>query len=385
MGFRIMRVIVALLVVLALAAGGILIGSQAGWLGGAGAQPTPVAKLPAVKTDGLVVAEARVVPVRYATLSLQVGGVVSQVLAAEGDRVEAGQVLLRLDARELDLQVAQAEASLAQAEARLQQLKRGPSAEDLAAARQGLAAAEAAHERLLNPAGDELTILRNEVDKAKVLLDQAEAAYNRIGGDTNPAAGASVQRQNLQMAWLDHQRALAAYNLKVTPPNAQVQQSLAAVQSAKSALARLQPEGEDLAVAHASVDAARAARDLAAERVNRARLVAPFAGTLGALDARAGEVVGAGAPLARLADLSAFQVETSDLTELVVGKIREGDSAVISVDALPGVQIPGRVARIRAYGENRQGDIVYMVVVKPDTQDERLRWNMTASVSIRPR
>ena len=58
---------------------------------------------------------------------------------------------------------------------------------------------------------------------------------------------------------------------------------------------------------------------------------------------------------------------------------------MITVDALPGVEIPGKVTRIRAYGENRQGDIVYMVVVKPDRQDERLRWNMTASVSIKPR
>ena len=382
-----MRVVVILLVVLAVAAGGYLAADQAGWLRGLGAQPTPAtaAKVPVVKTGGLVVAEARVMPVRYAALSLQSGGVVSQVLATEGDRVGAGQVILRLDARELELQVAQAEATLAQAEARLRQLKRGPTPEDLAAARQSLAAAEAAHQRLLKPGEDELTILKNESDKAKVLLDQAEFAYNKIGGDTNPGAGATVQRQNLQMAWLDYQRTLAAYNLKVSPPEAQVQQSLAAVQTAKSALARLQPAEEDLAAAQAAADAARAARDLAAERLGKTRLAAPFAGTLAALDARVGEITGAGVPLARLADLSAFQIETTDLTELAIGRIREGDAAVITVDALPGVEIPGTVARIRAYGENRQGDIVYMVVVKPDRQDERLRWNMTASVSIKPR
>ena len=131
-----------------------LLASQAGWLAWAGAPPTPAtaAKLPPVKTGGLVVAEARVMPVRYAALSLQTGGVVSQVLAAEGDRVEAGQVILRLDSPGAGAAGwRRPRPRWPSAEARLRQLKRGPTAEDLAAARQSLAAAEAAHDRLLTP------------------------------------------------------------------------------------------------------------------------------------------------------------------------------------------------------------------------------------------
>ena len=48
----------------------------------------------------------------------------------------------------------------------------------------------------------------------------------------------------------------------------------------------------------------------------------------------------------RLADLSAFQFETTDLTELAVGRIKVGDTATVAVDALPGVEIAGRVARL---------------------------------------
>jgi HlyD family secretion protein len=40
------------------------------------------------------------------------------------------------------------------------------------------------------------------------------------------------------------------------------------------------------------------------------------------------------------------------------------------------------VTRIKGFGENKQGDITYTVVVKPKVQDARLRWNMTAAVSI---
>ena len=40
--------------------------------------------------------------------------------------------------------------------------------------------------------------------------------------------------------------------------------------------------------------------------------------------------------------------------------------------------------RIRALGENRQGDITYVVTVTPARHDARLRWNMTTSVTIAP-
>ena len=40
------------------------------------------------------------------------------------------------------------------------------------------------------------------------------------------------------------------------------------------------------------------------------------------------------------------------------------------------------MARIKPLGENKQGDIVYLVVVQPAQLDPRLRWNMTASVTI---
>lgn len=38
--------------------------------------------------------------------------------------------------------------------------------------------------------------------------------------------------------------------------------------------------------------------------------------------------------------------------------------------------------QIKSFGESRLGDITYTVVIAMDSQDERLRWNMTASVAI---
>jgi HlyD family secretion protein len=100
------------------------------------------------------------------------------------------------------------------------------------------------------------------------------------------------------------------------------------------------------------------------------------------LDLKSGEFVAPGAPVLRLADPSNFQVETTDLTELNIVSVREGDAVTVSFDAIPNMELPGKVKQIKGYGENRQGDIVYTLVIALEKQDERLRWNMTAKVTL---
>ncbi len=65
-------------------------------------------------------------------------------------------------------------------------------------------------------------------------------------------------------------------------------------------------------------------------------------------------------------------------------QLQEGDTVVVRFDALPGVELPGTVERIKSIGENKQGDITYTVIIQPQSHEQRLRWNMTASVVITP-
>ena len=55
-----------------------------------------------------VVADAKVVPIERADLSMRLPGIVKEVLVQEGARVEAGQVLVKLDAALQQVAVAQA-------------------------------------------------------------------------------------------------------------------------------------------------------------------------------------------------------------------------------------------------------------------------------------
>jgi HlyD family secretion protein len=99
------------------------------------------------------------------------------------------------------------------------------------------------------------------------------------------------------------------------------------------------------------------------------------------LDARSGEHVAAGQLIARLADLSGWQVETVNLTELNVARVNVGQEAALAFDAVPDLKLTGKVTAIRGLGESRQGDTVYTVVVTPAGSDPALRWNMTAQVT----
>jgi len=124
---------------------------------------------------------------------------------------------------------------------------------------------------------------------------------------------------------------------------------------------------------------------LAQVALDETELRAPFSGVVASLDMKTGEYVALGAPTIHLADLSTWQIETTDLTELDVVRVSAGSPVTMTFDAIPGLELSGMVSRIRALGENKQGDITYIVTITPDQQDERLRWNMTVSASIVPK
>ncbi len=370
------RILIAMAVFVLLGAGVIAITSNQPAPAKSAAMPEPIT------TKGVVIAEGKVVPVQRAALSFKMGGVVSRTAVAVGDRVETGQLLARLETHELELQLAQTEANLGATQAKLAQLRRGAVAAERAAAQQNLDYAQAAYDDLLLPNDQELVALKSDYDKAQAQVEQAQAAYDRIGGDAHPYAAMTTERAQLQAAWIDQQRAHAVYKLKLEPTSAQIQQALAAIQNAKSQLAKLDATEEELAVVAANVRAAQAARDLAAEQLKNAQILAPMAGVVTANDLRIGEYVQPGTPVLRVADVSAWEIETTDLAESGVAQIALGSPAKVTFDAIPGLELAGRVTRIKLFGENRQGDIVYTVTVTPDQGSERLRWNMTTTVKI---
>ena len=112
-----------------------------------------------------------------------------------------------------------------------------------------------------------------------------------------------------------------------------------------------------------------------------AEVRAPFAGVVTDLNLKVGEFAAAGQPVVTVADTSNWVVKTTDLTEINVVSLKEGQPVTVKLDAIPGVELKGNVLSIgQSYSKN-QGDIVYEVTVLLTDQNPAMRWGMTAAVT----
>lgn len=126
-------------------------------------------------------------PMAQATLSTRLMGAVTEVLVHEGDRVRAGQVLLRLDTRDLEARATQAQAGLAAAEAQADE------AERYAVRIRALYADSAAPKALLDGAEAGLARARAGVAAARGAGTEL-AAVTQYGALRAPFAGVVTRR-----------------------------------------------------------------------------------------------------------------------------------------------------------------------------------------------
>ncbi|WP_371372931.1 efflux RND transporter periplasmic adaptor subunit [Sporomusa aerivorans] len=118
--------------------------------------------------------------------------------------------------------------------------------------------------------------------------------------------------------------------------------------------------------------------------LDKTEIKAAISGKVAFLDVKVGEHAAVGSVLVRIADESAWEIRSDDLTELTVARVKTGDQVALTFDGIPGLEIPGKVKSIRPYGEKKRGDITYTVTIAPERWDERIRWNMTAQLAITP-
>ena len=131
----------------------------------------------------------------------------------------------------------------------------------------------------------------------------------------------------------------------------------------------------DVAKAQALVDSAKAV--LAAQ----SNLTAPFAGTVTSVDISPYETVAPGQIVMVLGDLSKYQIETTDLSERDVTRVKIGQPASVYIDALDE-EFSGKVVDVARISSEVGGDVVYKVTIEFDKQPAGLLWGMSADVNI---
>ncbi len=264
----------------------------------------------------------------------------------------------------------------------------------------------------LRAAADALTNTTNALNNLKDL----EARYPGYSDQHNNALGNAQiaydrALQDFQAAQLRLQQALAAddttvsdaqkaYNtaqanlaaaqrgpdaVKLALAQADVAVAEAALADAETLYVTLKdgPDPDALALAEARVTNAEAQSTAAKAALADLEIRAPFAGTIGVVSVNVGEWVTPGQPVIVLTDLSALEVETTDLSERDVPGLVIGQSATVTIDAL-GQTVSGHLVAIAPLAGTLGGDVVYKATIALDEQPASLRPGMSVGVSIQP-
>ena len=353
-----------LFVVLGLAYVGL---SNSGTLGN---KPTPTPAVVLPDFENLVTASGTLLPVTRANLSFKVAGQAARVPAKPGDMVKAGDVLVVLDSSDL-------QASVAVAQAQLAQLKGGATKEEIAVAQAGVdnAIAQLAKVRA-SASAEEITIAKAGIDRATAALKDAQSQYDRVKDD--PFVGMLPQSAALQSASQDYTVAQARY-VQVTKgasvEDIKVAESAVAVAQSNLDRVKAGARPEEIAAAQARLDQAQAG-------LSAATLTAPFAGTIAAVNVKEGEMVSPGVSVITLGDLSTLRLETDDLSETNIARIKVGQPVAVTFEALPGKNFIGRVTYIAPISAQKSGGTNYTTYIELQSLDPALRWGMTGHIEI---
>jgi HlyD family secretion protein len=316
----------------------------------------------------------------------EVSGRVLEVLVAEGEPVQAGDPVLRLDSRLLEAQrqraVAAGEAAVAAAQLELISAQQALDAlyenAPLAAAQAELALATArdalddarrikTYQQKGNRATQEtLDGAEAALTLAEDALDRAQAAYNRTTSlpETDPTRAAA--RAALEAARRQRDNAESSLNWYRGEPSdidqailtAKVSLAQAQLADAERRFAELSagpdPDllsqaGARLTLARASLAAAQAQAKVDAETIDlqldKLLVTAPLSGVVLARSIEPGEVLLAGAPALSIGQLDRLTV-TVFLPEDRYGQVDLGDHVDLSVDAFPDRLFDAVVTRI---------------------------------------
>lgn len=279
-----------------------------------------------------VLVTGTVMPNQEVGLVAKVPGTVQWVAGDLGDRVEAGQPVVRLDDTELRLSLEQRRAALVAAEASLARLVAGAAEEEIAQARVAVAQAEATLAQVAE------TLARYEVLYAEGII--AEDAIEAV-------------RTEHEMARLQ----LEAARLRLT-------------------LIERGATPEDRQAAEAQVQQARVAVELAEQQLADAVIRAPFTGLLASRPPAVGSLVGTGTPVAAVVDIDRVIIEAG-FSEREINGLYVGQPVQVRVDAL-GEVLTGTVVAVSPVADT--GSRAFPVRFAVDNPDHRLKPGMVARV-----
>lgn len=383
-------------------------GARGGAAGGGGAgRMAPSIEVATAKSAKLIStlnAVGNVESPQRVVISPRVSGRIEFLQAREGDLVKAGQVLARLDPSDLNAAVVQQQAAVAQARSRLAEAQLGASSTGVSVASQiaqqqaSVASSRADFNQVQQNLGAQIASAQAGVTDAEARLRAAQT------GVQNAQAGVSREQANLQNAQQRLARAETLFSQGAIPAQqrddartavevqqqavkvaeGQVDAARASVESAQATLRTAQNNlsitqrrssadvaaararvtqaqaglnvaqanrsqnpayQQNLAALRASVQAAEAQLQAARVRLQDTTILSPINGSVTARGANPGEMATASTAILTVESLDWVYVTTSIPLESV-SAIREGMTAQVTTDALPGRTFTGPISNV---------------------------------------
>ncbi|HVR91210.1 MAG TPA: HlyD family secretion protein [Novosphingobium sp.] len=247
-----------------------------------------------VSTDNAYVQQDKV------SVSGEIGGKIVEVLAAENQQVQAGDLLFRIDPEPYRLQIAQADATIAAAQANVAALSSSSAL-----------------------SGADSAAAREDIGFAQARLSRQQALWSR--GFTTKADYEAAQHQV-----------------------AQAREELNVAEAKRSEAAAKLSTGPQVPGVNPQVAAGRAQRAAAELNLRRTEVRAPMAGRIAQADRLlVGQDVVAGLPVLTLVANQRSYVE-ANFKETELAEMRVGQRAEVRFDAYPGVVLKGHVSSIGA-------------------------------------
>jgi HlyD family secretion protein len=279
-------------------------------------------------------------------VGFKVPGRIVELPVEEGQQVEQGALLARLDDADLKQRIRIDEATVGVRESNLALTLAGTRQQEVKAAQQ--------------------TMIDAEADLAQKKLDN-ERAQKLFAKDE-----VSAQERDLAATALQHTEAIF---------KAAEQRYSEAVEGSRK---------EDIAIARANLNQAGATLGLSQVNLSYSILRAPSAGVVTVRQAELGEVVASGSPVVTLADLDHIWLRAY-VAETDLGRIHWGQDAIITTDTYPGKQYHGRISFIASAAEftpksvqtfKERVTLVYRIKIDIDNPNHELKPGMPADARI---
>jgi HlyD family secretion protein len=310
--------------------------------------------LGAAQTSDAVVTLSGRIEADEATVAPKLSARILEIKVREGDAVKAGDVIAVLDDEQVRAREDRAKAALVEAEARARAAR-----DQVTVFQQQVRQSQLQTEQSKVDAGGRVSQAEADLAGAEAQLAQQQASYQLALFDKDAytklqQSGAVSERQaKLAVSTADQQAAaVTAAQRRVEAARgalttAKANLSNPAIREAETATVRRQLAQQEAEVSSALAQTEQARAQLAEAQANRTDLTirAPFDGTIVTRSAEPGEVVGPGAAIVTLVDLTRVYLR-GFVPEGRIGTVKVGQPARVYVDSSPNTPIEATVSRI---------------------------------------